>query len=70
MGMMLAHAPVVFLGDKFAGEIAMPIVRRMAALIFAILGVLTLLNVGNLFSQYSVVADLEARYDWGDTLER
>ena len=49
LGMMLANVPAVFLGDKIAGRVSMPLVHGIAAVIFAILGVLTLLNVGRLF---------------------
>jgi putative Ca2+/H+ antiporter (TMEM165/GDT1 family) len=48
-GMMLANVPAVFLGDKIAGTVSMRLVHGIAAVIFAILGVLTLLNVGKLF---------------------
>jgi Ca2+/H+ antiporter, TMEM165/GDT1 family len=48
-GMMLANVPAVFLGDKIAKKVSMQVVHGIAALIFAALGVLTLLNVGNLF---------------------
>jgi putative Ca2+/H+ antiporter (TMEM165/GDT1 family) len=48
-GMMLANVPAVFLGDKVAKKVSMKLVHGVAALIFAILGVLTLLNVGELF---------------------
>jgi putative Ca2+/H+ antiporter (TMEM165/GDT1 family) len=44
-GMMLA----VLLGDKIAKKISIQLVHGIAALIFAALGVLTFLNVGNLF---------------------
>jgi putative Ca2+/H+ antiporter (TMEM165/GDT1 family) len=44
---MLADVPAVFLGDKFAKKVSMPLVHGIAALIFGILGVLALLNVGN-----------------------
>lgn len=47
-GMMLANVPVVLLGDSIAKRISMPIMHLIAALIFALLGVLTLLNVGQL----------------------
>ena len=47
-GMMLANVPAVFLGDKIAGRVSMPLVHAIAALIFALLGVLTLFNVGQL----------------------
>ena len=49
LGMMLADAPAVFLGDKIAQKVSMRLVHGIAAAIFAVLGVLTLLNVGNLF---------------------
>mgnify|MGYP003703525085 FL=1 len=49
LGMMLADVPAVFLGDKLARKLSMPLVHGIAALIFAVLGVLTLLNVGHLF---------------------
>jgi putative Ca2+/H+ antiporter (TMEM165/GDT1 family) len=48
-GMMLANVPAVFLGDKIAKKVSMTLVHGIAAAIFAILGVLTLLNVGKLF---------------------
>ena len=49
LGMMLANVPAVFLGDKIASKVSMRLVHGIAAAIFAILGVLTLLNVGKLF---------------------
>ncbi|MBX3620514.1 MAG: TMEM165/GDT1 family protein [Rhizobacter sp.] len=48
-GMMLANIPAVFLGDRIAGKVSMRLVHGVAATIFALLGVLTLLNVGKLF---------------------
>ena len=48
-GMMLANAPAVFLGDKIAKKVSMKLVHGSAAAMFAVLGVLTLLNVGQLF---------------------
>jgi putative Ca2+/H+ antiporter (TMEM165/GDT1 family) len=39
----------VFLGDKIAQRVSMRWVHGIAAAIFAVLGVLTLLNVGRLF---------------------
>jgi Ca2+/H+ antiporter, TMEM165/GDT1 family len=48
-GMMLANVPAVFLGDKIAQKVSMRLVHGIAAAIFAVLGVLTLLNVGKLF---------------------
>lgn len=49
LGMMLANVPAVFLGESIAKKVSMPLVHGIAALIFAVLGVLTLFNVGNLF---------------------
>ena len=48
-GMMLANVPAVFLGDKIAQKVSMRLVHGIAAVIFAILGMLTLFNVGKLF---------------------
>jgi putative Ca2+/H+ antiporter (TMEM165/GDT1 family) len=49
LGMMLANVPAVFLGHRIAGKVSMGLVHAVAAAIFAVLGVLTLLNVGRLF---------------------
>ena len=49
LGMMLANVPAVFLGDKIARKVSMRLVHGVAAAIFAVLGVLTLFNVGTLF---------------------
>ena len=49
LGMMLANVPVVLLGDRIAKRVSMQLVHAVAALIFALLGVLTLANVGRLF---------------------
>jgi Ca2+/H+ antiporter, TMEM165/GDT1 family len=49
LGMMLANVPAVFLGDTIAKKVSMTLVHGIAAVIFAVLGVLTLLNVGQLF---------------------
>ena len=48
-GMMLANVPAVFLGDKIAQKVPMRLVHGIAAGIFALLGLLTLFNVGHLF---------------------
>jgi putative Ca2+/H+ antiporter (TMEM165/GDT1 family) len=48
-GMLLADVPAVFVGDALAKKINMTLVHTVAALIFAVLGVMTLLNVGQLF---------------------
>jgi putative Ca2+/H+ antiporter (TMEM165/GDT1 family) len=49
LGMMLANVPAVFLGDRVARAVPMRLVHGVSALIFLVLGVLTLLNVGQLF---------------------
>jgi putative Ca2+/H+ antiporter (TMEM165/GDT1 family) len=45
-GMMLANAPAVLLGDKFANKMPIGLVHKIAAGIFLVLGVLALLNIG------------------------
>jgi putative Ca2+/H+ antiporter (TMEM165/GDT1 family) len=49
LGMLIADVPAVFVGQRFAQKIPMRLVHRIAAAIFAILGVLTLLGVDKLF---------------------
>jgi putative Ca2+/H+ antiporter (TMEM165/GDT1 family) len=49
LGMMLANVPAVFLGDVIARKVSMPLVHAIAAGLFAVLGLLTLFNVGSLF---------------------
>ncbi|MDN3577369.1 TMEM165/GDT1 family protein [Chitinimonas viridis] len=46
VGMMLANAPVVWLGDKAAKALPVALVHKVAAGIFAILGLLALAGVG------------------------
>ncbi|EGJ11782.1 MULTISPECIES: TMEM165/GDT1 family protein [Rubrivivax] len=48
-GMMLANVPAVFFGDRVSRLVPMRVVHAVSAAIFAVLGVLTLLNVGSLF---------------------
>jgi len=43
LGMLIADVPAVFIGDRLASKIPMKIVHGVAAAIFAVLGVLTLL---------------------------
>ena len=50
LGMLLADVPAVFVGNKFAKKIPMKLVHRIAAGIFASMGLLTLLRVEKLFS--------------------
>jgi putative Ca2+/H+ antiporter (TMEM165/GDT1 family) len=49
LGMMLANVPAALLGDVVAKRVSMHVVHAVAAAIFALLGVLTLLDVGRLF---------------------
>ena len=48
LGMLLANVPAVLLGDQIAKRVSMPLVHAVAAGIFAVLGLLTLLGVGTL----------------------
>ncbi len=49
IGMLIANVPAVLLGDKVASKVPMKVVHGIAALLFVLLGILTLANVGNLF---------------------
>jgi Ca2+/H+ antiporter, TMEM165/GDT1 family len=46
LGMLIADVPAVLIGDKLAMKIPMKLVHTIAAGIFAVLGVATLLGVG------------------------
>ena len=46
LGMMIANVPAVLLGNKIANRVPLRLVHGIAALIFATLGVATLLGVG------------------------
>ena len=46
LGMMIANVPAVLLGNKIANRVPVRLVHGIAALIFATLGVATLLGVG------------------------
>jgi Ca2+/H+ antiporter, TMEM165/GDT1 family len=48
VGMLLANVPAVFLGDKVARKVPLTLVHGIAAALFAVIGLLTLFNVGNL----------------------
>ena len=48
LGMMIANVPAVLLGGKIIQMVSLKLVHAIAAVIFAVLGVLTLFNVGNL----------------------
>lgn len=43
LGMMLANVPAVWLGERITRRLSLPVIRRLAALVFALLGVATLL---------------------------
>jgi putative Ca2+/H+ antiporter (TMEM165/GDT1 family) len=46
-GMLLANVPAVLLGDAVAKKVPMRVVHSLAAILFAILGVMALLNIGD-----------------------
>jgi Ca2+/H+ antiporter, TMEM165/GDT1 family len=48
LGMLLADVPAVFLGEAVAARVPLRVVRAVAALPFAVLGALTLLDVAPL----------------------
>lgn len=48
LGMMLANVPAVLMGDVIARRVSMSLVHRVAAGIFAVLGVLTLIGIDQL----------------------
>ena len=48
-GMLIADVPAVFVGDRLAARIPMKLVHSIAAAIFALLGVATLLGAGASF---------------------
>jgi putative Ca2+/H+ antiporter (TMEM165/GDT1 family) len=50
LGMLIADVPAVFVGNKFAAKIPMKLVHSIAAGIFALMGILTLLKVEKLFT--------------------
>ncbi len=46
LGMLIANVPAVYLGERLAGRIPMTLVHRIAAGLFAVMGVMTLLGAG------------------------
>ncbi len=46
LGMMLANVPAVLLGDRIAARLPIRAIHSVAAVVFAILGVLALLGIG------------------------
>jgi Ca2+/H+ antiporter, TMEM165/GDT1 family len=49
LGMMIADVPAVFIGERLAPRIPMKLVHAIAAAIFAVIGILTLLGAGAKF---------------------
>lgn len=49
LGMMLANVPAVYLGGKLAHKLPVRLVHGIAAVIFALLGIATLLGAGSKF---------------------
>ena len=49
LGMLIADVPAVFVGDRLAARIPMKLVHSIAAAIFALLGIATLLGAGASF---------------------
>lgn len=49
LGMLIADVPAVFVGDKLATRIPMRLVHAIAAAIFALLGIATLMGAGERF---------------------
>ena len=47
LGMLIADVPAVFVGNKFATKIPMKLVHSIAAGVFALMGVATLLGAGS-----------------------
>lgn len=66
LGMLIADVPAVFVGDKLAARIPMRLVHAVAATIFFLLGMATLLGAG-LRSVSSLVRGGPAGH-WGDRM--
>jgi putative Ca2+/H+ antiporter (TMEM165/GDT1 family) len=49
LGMMIANVPAVLLGDRIADRMPVRLVHRIAAAVFAVLGVMTLAGAGEAF---------------------
>lgn len=47
LGMLIADVPAVFVGNKFAAKIPMKLVHSIAAGVFAVMGMATLLGAGS-----------------------
>ena len=44
IGMMIANAPAVFVGNKLADKLPIPLIHKIGASIFLIIGVATLVQ--------------------------
>jgi putative Ca2+/H+ antiporter (TMEM165/GDT1 family) len=44
LGMMIANAPAVFIGDKLADRLPISLIHKIAALIFLVVGISTLIQ--------------------------
>lgn len=49
LGMLIADVPAVFIGNKFANKIPMKLIHGVAALVFAAMGIATLLKIDTFF---------------------
>jgi putative Ca2+/H+ antiporter (TMEM165/GDT1 family) len=49
LGILIADVPAIFIGDKLASKIPMKLVHAIAAAVFAVFGVATLLGAGSRF---------------------
>lgn len=49
LGMLIADVPAVFVGNRFASRIPLKLVHSIAAGIFAVIGILTLLRIDSWF---------------------
>ena len=52
LGMLIADVPAVFIGNKFSARIPMRLVHSIAAGIFAVMGVLSLLSIDSRFELF------------------
>ncbi|MBU2098218.1 MAG: TMEM165/GDT1 family protein [Gammaproteobacteria bacterium] len=49
LGMMIANVPAVYAGDKLAHKLPVSLIHKIAAAIFALLGIATLMGLGESF---------------------
>lgn len=49
LGMMIANVPAVYAGDKLAHKLPISLIHKIAAAIFALLGIATLMGLGQSF---------------------